>query len=97
MSDVECPYCAKGLIIDYGDGYGCEESKNYEQDCYHCGKTFAYTTTIAFYHKACKAPCLNGGEHEWNEMHIYPRCWPDSKRCANCGKEDRGKAVEWVL
>jgi len=93
-SDVDCPYCGKGQEINHDDGYGYEEDQIYEQECRHCEKTFAFTTAISLNHEATKAECLNGGEHQWEEMVIYPKCWPDAKRCVACGKVERGRFVE---
>jgi glutaredoxin len=63
MSDAECPYCLKDTEICHDDGYGYDESRVYEQECVHCGKTFAYRTRISFDYDTEQAPCMNGGDH----------------------------------
>ena len=93
MSDVRCPYCNEPQEIVHDDGYGYEEDKIHEQECGKCEKAFAFTTFISFYYEAHKAECLNGGEHDWEPMVIFPRLWPDARRCAACGLEERGEPV----
>jgi hypothetical protein len=80
-NDVECPYCGAGLEVDYSDGR-CDEDKIYDQECHVCGKTFAYDTTITISHTAWKAPCLNGGEHDWEFEHRHH----SRMKCAVCGE-----------
>jgi len=94
MKDVDCPYCGSDQEICHDDGYGYEEYKVYDQYCSSCDKTFAFTTSISFYYEATKAACMNGGDHEWSQMKIFPLHWPDAKRCDNCGKEIRGEFIK---
>ena len=89
-SDVECPYCGQGVEICHDDGYGYEEDETHEQDCPHCGKTFAYTTTIHFYYDAQKADCLNGAEHNMKPVMVTPQLHTHWNRCCACGHEDKG-------
>ena len=89
--DVECPYCGAPQDINHDDGYGYEEEKVYEQECGNCHKTFAYQTDIIFFYDVNKADCLNGGEHRWKKKNIFPKYWPDAKRCKDCGLEEWGE------
>lgn len=91
MRDVECPYCEHEQDIDHDDGYGYEEDAVYEQECPACGKTFVYTTSVSYHYGVKRADCLNGGEHALEPVHHYPPHWPDWRRCADCGREDRGE------
>jgi len=83
---ADCPYCEKEVNINHDDGYGYEEDRLYEQECYHCGKMFVYNTTVSFYHDAHKADCLNGEEHDFKRTRTYP---PEFAvmRCTMCGVE----------
>ena len=87
FSDIECPYCEKGLEINHDDGYGYEEDEVFEQKCEHCGKTFTYTTSISFYHEAQKAPCLNGKPHNWIDISGFPEGFQSNRhKCSYCEK-----------
>ena len=63
MKDIECPECGHEQDIDHDDGYGYDEGFRYEQECSKCEKTFVFTTSISYYYRAHKAPCLNGSPH----------------------------------
>jgi len=91
MIDTYCPYCDEGIEINHDDGYGYKEDETYEQECRSCGKTFAFTSYISYSYNTNRADCLNGGTHEWEPMHIYPKHWPEARRCKGCGKEERGR------
>ena len=93
MEDVECPYCEKWNEINHDDGYGYEEGEIYEQTCDHCGKIFVYTTSISFYYEAEKAPCKNGGEHDWKQMTGWPKEHFISRQRCSCCDEKRNKMV----
>ena len=69
MSDVDCPYCHKGVDICRDDGHGCSEDERYEQECPHCMKNFVFLTSIVFHHEAYAADCLNGAPHR-----VEPSC-----------------------
>jgi len=89
--DAECPYCGKGVEICHDDGYGYDEETIYAQECPHCDKEFAYTTSISFHYETYEAPCLNGGEHKWRKVNSWPNFYPGRKRCENCGVEEKGE------
>jgi glutaredoxin len=88
MRDIECPYCKEEVEIDHDDGYGYEEGKVFNQECEHCNKTFTYTTSISYCHEAQQAPCLNGEEHKWKDIHGYPMGYQSNRqRCEYCDEE----------
>lgn len=93
-SDLDCPYCGEGLEICHDDGFGYEEGRRHEMECYKCGKSFVFTTSISFYYEPEKADCLNGEPHDMEPVISYPNCWPDWKRCKNCDHEIRGEYKE---
>jgi hypothetical protein len=80
MNDVTCPYCDLAIDICHDDGFGMDECKVYQYECRACGKVFAFTTSISVEHCACRADCLNGGEHEWRKV-----C-PGREICDACGE-----------
>lgn len=84
MSDVNCPYCDAEQEINHDDGYGYEEDGDYQQECGDCEKTFAYTTSIIFLHRANKADCLNGSEHKYKPTITYPKKYT-RMMCSDCG------------
>lgn len=86
MKDTECPYCGNGVDINHDDGYGIIEGRTYNQECPECGKTFVYTTDYSIYYTTSKADCLNGGEHDFEMIIIYPRHRTRMK-CRHCGEE----------
>ena len=90
MDDVQCPYCDKWQEINHDDGYGYEEDQTFEQECGDCEKVFVYTTFIWFSYKAGKAPCLNGGEHDWQKIKGFPpELFKNKRRCSFCDAETK--------
>ena len=89
--DIECPYCEAEQDIDHDDGsYGYGEDEIYVQRCNGCNKKFIYTASIAFYYDAKKAPCQNGGKHNWYIGARYPKgLYSGYKRCTYCDIEER--------
>lgn len=73
MSDTQCPYCGALQEINHDDGYGYEEDETYQQECGSCSKTFIYTTSVSYFYDANKADCLNGGQHNYQLSHTYPK------------------------
>ena len=71
--DVECPYCEKWQDICHDDGFGYEEDEVHEQECDDCGKTFVFYTSISYDYESNKADCLNGGKHDLEKTHCYPK------------------------
>jgi len=86
MKDVKCPYCGHGQDINH-DGYGYEEDRLHEQECCSCDRSFAYSTSISFYHEAYSAPCIDDESlHQWEPTFTTPReC--TKMRCKACWYE----------
>jgi hypothetical protein len=92
MKDINCPYCDAEIDINHDDGHGYEENELHQQDCDSCGKTFVFTTSIAYYYEATKAECLNGVPHDYLPTHTYPIEFTEME-CSMCG-EKRKPTVE---
>ena len=86
MSDAECPYCGHEQEINHDDGYGYGESEIYEQQCSNCEKYFAFKISIIFCYSTHKAPCMNGGLHEYKPTMTTPKYWT-KMRCIHCDRE----------
>lgn len=93
MKDIECPYCEKWFNISNDDGHGCDESKKYEQQCPNCEKNFVFTVSYTPNYSAEKAPCLNGGNHNWKRA-FYLSLGRIFMRCSCCGEERNCNAEE---
>lgn len=93
MADLNCPYCLKELDVCHDDGFGYQEDVNHQMECYHCGKSFVFQTTIVFYYDAYKADCLNDGNHDWKPMTTYPVELTDME-CQMCGEIRKPTAEE---
>ena len=84
--DLECPYCEKELDICHDDGFGYAEGIKHQYECPHCGKSFVFETSISIYYEPQKADCLNGGSHDYQLTHTYPKEFSKMK-CSMCGDE----------
>jgi len=85
MEDIQCPYCEEFLNICHDDGYGYEEGEVFHQECDFCKKIFTYTTSTIHVYDVSKAPCLNGENHDWQDVQGYPLGWQSNrKRCSYC-------------
>lgn len=93
MSDVECPYCGAEQEICHDDNYGLEEGVLYHQECSECEKMFVYDTHIIILHEAYSAPCLNDGNHRWEETHTLPRCFRKLE-CSVCGETKEIEGIQ---
>ncbi len=81
MEVVKCPYCSEYHDFDPQD---LIEDQLLQAECFNCEKSFTYTVTISRYIEASKAECLNGGEHNFNEMKsMYGN--KKTTICSNCG------------
>ncbi len=93
--DVKCPYCKAEQEINHDDGYGYEEDETHEQECSKCEMTFVFTTSISFYHEAEQAPCKNGGEHDWGQIHGSPEeFYIGQFRCSVCDEEESREPIK---
>ena len=84
MGDLICPYCDKQCEAD-------EEARRqdevYEHECEHCEKNFVYTLWYDICYSEDKADCLNGGEHNYEEICGYPpEVFKNKRRCSMCDK-----------
>lgn len=93
MSDVNCPYCGTGQEINHDDGMGYAEDETHQQECFNCGKTFIFTTSIMYHYYVEKAGCLNGAEHQFEETRTIPRCLR-KLRCRACDEEKEIEGIE---
>ena len=88
MNTVTCPYCKEECNINHDDGAFYEENELEEMQCSHCDKMFVVSTSISFYHEGYKAPCKNGGKHDWQQIHGIPiEILKGKERCEHCGEE----------
>ncbi|MEI6865548.1 hypothetical protein [Flavicella sp.] len=83
MCDTNCPYCNAETEINHDDGFGYEDNKLHEQECWSCEKTFTFTTGIIYVYETFKADCLNGKDHEFKQTVTYPRQFTKFQ-CENC-------------
>ena len=81
---VECPYCEKENRVNHDDGYGYQEDEIYNQECEFCEKTFAYDTSIMYWHNSHKADCLNGSPHKYQPTKTHPPRYTKME-CIDCG------------
>lgn len=86
MDSVECPYCGSEEEINHDDGFGYEQDVTHQMQCSNCEKHFVFTTYVSFSYSAEKADCLNGGEHDYQPTHTYPKA-ATRMRCAMCDDE----------
>ena len=88
MEDTKCPYCKAPQEICHDDGEGYTEDEIHEQECSECEKVFIFTTSIIYYYNAEKAPCKNGGSHDWKQAIGWPKeAFIGIFRCQCCGEE----------
>ena len=79
---ITCPYCE----LESDDPDDCYESDEYyECECPHCENNFAFMIDYSPDYTTNKAPCLNGGVHNYEKIYSYPPT--DGMRCSHCGKE----------
>ena len=70
MGDMECPYCEANCGVPdepRSEGEYCE------WECPSCEKSFVYYAPYSVDYYSNKAPCLNGGEHEWEPICGAPK------------------------
>jgi len=75
MPDVKCPYCGNYQDINHDDGYGLDESDEYEQECIHCEKTFKFFTRISFsYNVYCQDDDHDFQHHSNDDYVVCTKC-----------------------
>lgn len=87
MSDVTCPYCAADQEINHDDGYGYDEGRQHEQECWSCEKEFLFTPSHSISYEVF---CLDG-EHA---MKPFGDKWPDMYQCEKCDFVERREPHE---
>ena len=95
MGDLYCPYCEADLGGYVDDCH--EQDTEYEHQCPKCEKNFMFTINYQPMFSSQKAPCLNGGEHEWEEICGLPKeFFIDKYSCKYCGKKEKIKSTTKV-
>ena len=86
-----CPYCDKE--VDTPDDSSHPETP-YENECPHCGKSFIFYVEYDPSFNTNKAPCLNGGEHDFQPIIGWPKEFFLNKfRCSYCAIEKYTREV----
>lgn len=65
--DLACPYCEHE--IEAPDDYN-ETFTRYDYKCENCNKTFTFSVEYERNYESRKAPCLNGGEHDYSKANF---------------------------
>ena len=85
MKDLQCPYCHEWCAVP-DDCYG--EDTDWEHECPNCDKIFMFHLSYIPVYEEYATPCLNEGEHKWEEIHGSPKeYFEHRRRCAYCGEE----------
>lgn len=96
MNDLNCPYCGAELDVNHEDGQNYEQDVKHEMECLQCDRRFVFTTEIIFRYEAEKADCLNGGNHDWQPTHTYPKEFTEME-CTICGDRREPTDEEMAL
>jgi len=81
--NIKCPYCRKEFNLPKDNNY--QNDVKYKIQCPRCKKGFVFQLYDIDY-LVTKAPCLNGGKHDYQLIKILPE--EESKmRCSICNKE----------
>lgn len=80
MREIECPYCEKDNEYDTEQN---AEDVPHQMECRECEKTFVFYVSYCPSFSSCKADCLNGAPHQWEDMlrgdeymlEHYENCW----------------------
>jgi len=83
MSNATCPYCNKSINVEPIGTY--EDGEIQEMECPRCKKSFGYVAVVTIEFETHKAPCMNGGDHEWEFVNSFPTEF-NHHRCKNCGE-----------
>jgi len=76
MNDLNCPYCGGGNKVDCPAGREIEKGGFHQIECDFCDKRFIYHKSISYSYEAYAADCLNGDEHNYREVGVYPNINP---------------------
>lgn len=84
MTELICPYCDETCEPSPDSN---EPNVTYEHECEHCGKNFVYTLEYYAHYSESRADCLNGSEHDWQDIKGWPpEHFTGKQRCSNCDK-----------
>lgn len=92
MSDLECPYCNAELEVCHDDGFGYDEGKAHEMECYECEKVFTFQTCISYDYEPSKADCLNGAPHvltDWRKLWTHEGFAAYHRSCKTCDENQQ--------
>lgn len=87
--DIECPYCEHEFDICNDDGYGCDPSKLYEEECPECEKKFYFRSEVRLEYEA-QPSCRETGEcqfctnYSWDEIKKQQHKF---EQCEMCGQK----------
>lgn len=82
MNDVTCPYCKTEQEVCHDDGFACDEDREEEFECHHCGREFLIDTYIRITHNGfCK-----DDDHKWKS---WAPNHPDMEGCTECDRARR--------
>ena len=90
MNQTECPYCEEVNEIDQSDWF--ESDEQIEMHCESCGLNFITTPIHKVTFSSAKAPCLNGGEHDYTQWAVVKSDAISTiyiRDCLCCGKMER--------
>ena len=84
---LECPYCGEETPVPEE----ChEQDAPHEAGCINCEKRFIFYVTYYPSYSENKAPCLNGGAHDYQPIGGFPEeYFSGRRRCSYCGEEER--------
>jgi hypothetical protein len=82
---MDCPYC--GEEVD-APGECHNPDIAYQNECSHCDKTFVFYVEYYPSYTEIKAPCLNGGDHDYQPIVGFPvEYFANKRRCSYCAEE----------
>jgi len=97
MNNVECPYCGEENEVSHDNGENYSEDETTETECSGCEKIFQIETSVIFDHRAIATPCLNDGNHHFEQVYGCPKeVFVGVTMCRICGerKTDTAKNQE---
>lgn len=82
---LDCPYCHEETPVPDECN---EQDTPYEAECENCGKNFIFYVTWYPSYSETPAPCLNGGQHDYQKITGCPEeYFANKRRCSYCGDE----------
>lgn len=91
MTDLICPYCDTEQEAS-PDIH--EPDAAHDHECVECEKSFKYYIEYTPHYTAWKADCMNGGDHDWRDVHSTARiAYKGVKQCRGC--QEYNKQPNW--